>query len=368
MPNRAYKYRIYPDAGQHMLFARTFGCCRKVWNLMLANKIESYKETGSFGMQTPAMYKADRPYLCEVDSLALANVQLNLQAAMKGYLDKERKKRTGFPKFKSRKRSRMSYTTNLVGRNIAVGDSFIKLPKAGRVKAVIHRKADPSWKLKSVTVSMERDGSYYASVLYEYEAVPTVPVNDEAIGLDYKSDGLYMDSNGHAPGSPKYFRESQDKLARAQRKLKHKTVGSNNYHKQQHRISRIHRKIADRRKDFLHKESLRIANSYGIVCVEDLDMKAMSNKGFGNGKATMDNGWGMFIRMLEYKLRDRGGVLVKVDKWYPSSQTCSHCGYKQPMPLDVRTYICPECGMVMDRDFNAAVNIRDEGLRLLMAA
>ena len=366
--NRAIKYRIYPTPEQKILFAKTFGSCRKVWNLMLADKKTCYEETGSFGRQTPAMYKSEYPFLREADSLALANVQLNLQAAMKGCFDKNRKKRTGFPKFKSKHRSKASYTTNFTNGNIAVGDDFIKLPKAGRVKAVIHREADPSWKLKSVTVSMERDGGYYASVLYEYKVIPAAPVNNEVIGLDYKSDGLYMDSCGHSPGSQKYYRESQEKLARAQRKLRHKTIGSNNYRRQQLKVSRIHRKIADRRKDFLHKESLRIANSYGVVCVEDLDMKAVGNKGFGNGRATMDNSWGMFVSMLEYKLRDRGGRLVKVDKWYPSSQTCSNCGHKQSMPLDIRTYTCPECGMVMDRDLNAAVNIRNEGLRLLMAA
>lgn len=369
--NKAIKYRLYPTTEQTVMFAKTFGCCRKVYNLMLADKIACYKTTKSFGKQTPAMYKKDYPFLKEVDSLALANVQLNLQGAMKNCFDKSRKKQNGFPKFKSTKHSRKSYTTNNQNGTVVIVDNeYIKLPKVGKVKAVIHRKPDADWTVKSATISQDSDGKFYASVLFEYETIiASVAISDSVIGLDYKSDGLYIDSNGCCPDSHKYYRQSQEKLAHAQRKLRHMVIGSNNYNKQQKRIAKIHGHTANQRKDFLHKESTKIANSYDVVCVESLNMRAMSNKGFGNGKATLDNGYGMFLNMLEYKLADRGKYLVKVDKWFPSSQICHCCGKLHPAMKDltIRTMKC-DCGLTMSRDQNAAINILREGMRLLTEA
>ena len=183
---------------------------------------------------------------------------------------------------------------------------------------------------------------------------------DKVVGLDYKSDGLYVDSEGVCAAMPHYYRKSQKKLSKAQRKVKHKVTGSNNYRKQQRKAAKIHRKVANQRKDYLHKRSTETANLYDLVCVEDLDMRAMSNKGFGNGKATQDNGYGMFLAMLSYKLEERGKKLIRVDKWFPSSQTCSHCGQVKSMPLSERIYRC-SCGLTMDRDQNAAINIRNKG-------
>lgn len=367
--NKAIKYRIYPTAEQEIMFNKTFGCCRKIYNLMLEDKIKSYEETKSFGKQSPAMYKDEYPYLKEVDSLALSNVELNLKAAMKNHFDKKRKKQTGFPKFKSYKRSRRAYTTNNQNGTVAIIDNkYIKLPKIGKVKAVIHREPDTNWKLKSVTISKDSDGKYYASVLFEYDKI-IEPIENPTkfIGLDYKSDGLYMDSEGYSPKGHKYFRKGQKKLARAQRKLKHKKVGSKNYEKQKLKIAKIHKHIANQRKDFLHKESTKITNLCDVVCVETLDMQAISNKGFHNGKATMDNGYGMFLNFLEYKLADKGKYFIKIDKWYPSSQLCSECGSKKKLSLSERVYKC-ECGLSIDRDINAAINILNEGLRMLEAA
>ena len=365
--NKAVKYRLYPTTEQKIMFAKTFGCCRKVYNLMLADKIACYKETKSFGKQTPAMYKKNYPFLKEVDSLALANVQLNLQGALKNCFDKNRKRQNGFPKFKLSKHSRKSYTTNNQKGTVAIIDGrYIKLPKIGKIKAVIHRKPDADWIIKSATISQDSDGKFYASVLFEF-AITTVAISDNVIGLDYKSDGLYMDSNGYCPSGHKYYRQNQEKLANAQKKLKHKTVGSNNYKKQQRKIAKIQKHTSNQRLDFLHKESTKIANLYDIVCVETLNMKAMSNKGFGNGKATMDNGYGMFLNMLGYKLADRGKYFVKVDKWYPSSQLCSCCGKQKKLTLTDRIYEC-DCGLTINRDHNAAINIKNEGLRILKSA
>ena len=368
--NRAIKYRIYPNKEQVTLLLKTFGCCRKIWNLMLASREEAYKKDGSVLKPTPAMYKTEYPYLREVDSLALANVQLNLQAAYHRFFTV---KGTGHPKFKTKKHSRSSYTTNNQNGTIAIDieSGTIRLPKIGRIKAIFHRPPEPDWKLKSATISMTPDGKLYCSVLFEYDAEITKIDHPEknAIGLDYKSDGLYVSSDGEICGSPKYYRRGQKRLAKAQRKLRHKTPGSNNYRKACAKVAKEYRHIADQRKDHLHKRSAEIANRYDMVCVEDLDLQAISNSGFGNGKATMDNGYGMFLLMLGYKLADRGKVLVRINRWFPSSQTCSCCGALNPetKDLSVRSWVCPECGAMHDRDINAAENIKNEGIRQYIA-
>lgn len=375
MSNKAIKYRIYPTIEQSIMFSKTFGCCRKVYNLMLSDKIKGYKETGKFPIVTPAQYKKDYPYLKEVDSLALANKQMDLQAAFRNRFNKSRKKKNGFPKFKSLKRSKKSYTTNNKKGTIAIIDNrYIKLPKVGKIKAVIHRIPDDSWTIKSATISQESDDKYYISILFEYEKTKNTYIADKnnAIGLDYASNGLYIDNNGNMGTNHKFYRESHKKLAKEQRKLSRK-IGSKknerkskNYLKQLKKVNKIHRHIANQRKDNLHKISTEIANQYDVVCVETLNMRNMSNKGFGNGKATMDNGYEMFLSMLEYKLLDRNKHFIKIDKWFPSSQICHCCGTLHPEMKDLskRTMIC-SCGNKMNRDQNAAINILNEGLRLL---
>lgn len=374
--NKAIKYRLYPTTEQATMFAKTFGCCRKVYNLMLADKIESYKATGKFAAVTPAKYKKEYPYLKEVDSLALSNKQMDLQAAFRSRFSKSRKKKNGFPKFKSAKHSRKSYTTNNQKGTVAILENAIKLPKIGKVRAVIHRHPSADWIIKSATISQESDGKFYASVLFEYEEmVVPVPMSDKAIGLDYASDGLYVDDNGRIGSNHKYYRESYGKLVKAQRKLsrmrgsKKNEMRSNNYMKQLIKVNKIHRHIANQRQDHLHKISTEIANQYDVVCVEDLNMRSMSNKSFGNGKATLDNGYGMFLNMLAYKLADRGKYFAKIDKWFPSSQICHCCGSIHPemKDLSIRIMRC-ECGLKISRDQNAAINIKNEGLRILKSA
>ena len=398
MHNKAIKYRIYPSLEQEEYFSKVFGCTRKIWNLMLNDRQESYKTTGKQIVLLPKAYKEDYPYLKEVDSLALCNAYLDLNKAYKDFF--KNPKHFKLPKFKSKKNRKDSYTINNQDGTIAIIDNkYIKLPKAGLVEAKIYRSPKDDWSLKSATISRNKAGEYYASVLFEFKekikkqsllkvkrayendinnkentnAKPkTTKALDTVIGLDYKSDGLYTDSNGVTLGSPKFYRKSQKKLAKAQRKLAKKLgfrkgeTKSNNYIKQLEKIAKISNHISNQRKDFLHKESTKIANSYDVVCVESLNMKNMSNKGFHNGKATLDNGYGMFLNFLEYKLKNRGKYFIKVDKWFPSSQICSKCGHTQKMPLDVRTYVCPECGNIIDRDINAAINIKNEGLRLLL--
>lgn len=378
MANKAIKYRAYPTTEQSIMFAKTFGCCRKVYNLMLSDKIEGYNAAGKFPAVTPAKYKDDYPYLREVDSLALANAQLNLQAAFRNCFSKSRKKKNGFPKYKSAKRSHRSYTTNNQKGTVAIIDNkYIKLPKIGKVKTVIHRSPNTDWIIKSATVSQESDGKYYIAIMFEFNNAVNNYAADKnnAIGLDYASDGLYVDSNGNIGTNHKYYRESHKKLARAQHRLsrmqgsKKHEVKSNNYIKQLRKVNKIHRHIANQRLDNLHKISTEIANQYDVVCVESLNMRSMSNKGFGNGKATLDNGYGMFLSMLEYKLSDRNKYLIRVNKWFPSSQICHCCGTLHPEMKDlaIRTMKC-DCGLTMNRDQNAAINILQEGLRILTEA
>lgn len=364
--NIAIKCRLYPTKEQRTMFAKTFGCCRKVYNLMLADKIDYYRTHKKSLMTTPAQYKEAYPYLKEVDSLALANEQLHLQAAYKNFF---RDKRIGFPKFKSKKKDGNSYTTNVVGNNIVVGSKIVKLPKVGVVPAKIHRTAPVGWKLKSVTLSQSKDGKYYASLMYE-EEVSITPVDPmeglSHIGLDYKSDGLYKDSFGQSADMPHFYRKSQKKLAREQRRLSKKTKGSRNYEKQRVKVAKVFAHTANQRKDFLHKLSAEITNQYDLVSVETLNLQGIA-KGRNLGKATYDNGYGMFCIMLEYKQHRKGHYFVKVGKTFPSSQLCQ-CGYQNPVTKDlkVRVVTCPKCGRTYDRDENAAINIDKEGLRLLL--
>lgn len=362
--NIAYKYRLSPTTDQMVMFAKTFGCCRKIYNLMLEDKIDHYNKTGQSLMTTPAQYKDVYPFLKEVDSLALCNEQLHLQTAYNNFFNQPK---VGFPKYKSKTKDKPSYTTNLVGRNIVVSDKHIKLPKIGFVKAVIHNKAPKDYKLKSVTISKEADDSYYASVLYEYEdntlAVDEIKTH---IGLDYKSDGLYTNSEGECADMPHFYRKAQKKLAKAQRKLSKKQKSSKNYGKQKHKVAKIHRKTKNQRNDFLHKKSKELTDKYDLISVESLNMQAIS-RCLKLGKATMDNGFGMFCNMLEYKQKRKGHYFVRIDKLYPSSQLCQ-CGYKNPITKDlkIRTVTCPNCGAIYDRDHNAAINIDKEGLRVLL--
>lgn len=362
---KAIKYRIYPNKEQRELILKTFGCSRFVYNYMLEESIEAYKDGDSLCTRNSFNYlltslKKDLPWLKEVDSLALASANDNLAAAFSNFF----KKNANFPKFRKKKFSD-SYTTRLVGGSIALLDKGIKLPKLGKVRASLHRMPKKDWKLKSATISQSSDGKFYASVLFEYESDINYQVDlNNAIGLDYVSNGLFVDSNGKRGTNHKFYRKAQRKLAKEQRKLSRKTKGSKNYYKQLLVTNRLHRHIANQRNDNLHKLSTEIANQYDVVCVEDLNMTAIGNKGFRNGKATYDNGYGIFLDMLEYKLSDRGKTLVKVDKFYPSSQLCSCCGNRKKLELSDRKYICT-CGLEIDRDLNAAINIKNEGLRLL---
>jgi len=231
-----------------------------------------------------------------------------------------------------------------------------------------HRSVPDDYKLKSVTVSQTPSGKYYASILFEYENQAQKQKPKTFLGLDYSMHALYKDSNGNEPSYPRYYRQAEKKLAKEQRKLSKMQKGGNNRNKQRLKVAKLHEKVANQRKDFLHKQSRQIANAYDCVCIESLDMKAMSQS-LHFGKSISDNGWGMFTTFLKYKLEDMGKQLVKVDKWFASSQTCHVCGYKNTVTknMNIRAWDCPNCGTHHDRDENAAINIRDEGMRLVLA-
>ena len=370
--NRAIKYRAYPTEEQAILFSKTFGCVRYIWNQMLGDCNRFYEETDCHFIPTPAKYKKQAPFLKEVDSLALTNTQLDLEGAFSAFF---KKKGTGFPKFKSRKKSKSSYTTNCQvsmkkdgtkSFTVYVHGNYIRLPKVGDVRIVKHRSPKNGWKLKSATVERKPSGKYYISVLYEIQKdIPSVDVKD-AIGLDYSSPDFYVDSNNDRANYPRYYRKAEERLAREQRKLSHMKYGSFNYLKQKDKVARIHERVANQRRDFCHKLSTAITKRYDAVFVEDINLRGLAGS-LHLGKSTNDNGFGMFREMLEYKLAEQGKVFRKVERLYASSQICSACGEKNPVTRDlsVREWTCPHCGVHHDRDHNAANNVLHRGLELL---
>lgn len=371
MANKAYKFRIYPDAEQEILLAKTFGCTRLVYNYYLDKKIKLYQEdksrfsyTQCAGDMAKLKKKNDYLFLSEVDSIALQQSLRHLETAFQNFFTRPR---TGFPKFKSRK-NKKSYTTICISNNIMLRDDSLKLPKIGLVKVKQHRSIPEDHVLKSVTVSQSASGKYYASILFEYEnQVPEQELHS-FLGLDFSMHELYKDSNGNEAAYPRYYRQAEKRLKRAQHKLSLMQKNSKNRKKQRMKVARLHEKTANQRKDFLHKLSRNIADHYDCVCIENLNMQAMS-QALHFGKSVADNGWGMFVTFLQYKLEELGKKLVKVDRFFASSQTCHVCGYKNPETknLSVRAWTCPECVTHHDRDVNAAINIRNEGMRLILA-
>ena len=358
--NKGYKFRIYPSAEQRVMFAKTFGCVRFVYNRMLFDKLEKKKSV------TPAQYKAEFEWLREVDSLALCNAQMNLKRAFENR--RNNPKHFGKPHFKSKK-NRQSYSTNNQKGSVRIEDGKIRLPKVGLVKIKIHRQIIGT--IKTVTITKTPSDKYYVSILTEYEnqVLPIVP--KKFVGLDYSMSELFVSSEGERADYPKYYRRAQKRLRIVQKKFSRSRKFSNNREKMRVVLSRVYEKVTNRRKDFLHKLSTRLVNANDAIAIENLDLRAMSKHKLGGrfsfGKSISDNGWGIFTQMLEYKLEWQGKSLVKIDKWYPSSQLCSHCGYKNSdtKNLGVRQWTCPKCGAEHDRDVNAAINIKNEGMRIL---
>ena len=370
--HKSYKFRLYPTEEQKVIFAKTFGCSRFIWNQMLADKIQYYKETGQTLKNTPAQYKKDYSWLKEVDSFALCNVQLNLQKAYKSFFQSK----FGFPKFKS-KRHHQSYQTNNQTGTIAIESGKVKLPKIGWVRLKQHREM--TGLIKSATISMTATGKYYISILCEIEVKieenNKTKIANSSIGIDLGLEHFAILSIGEKIGNPRFLISASKKLRREQKILSRRGLLAKqrgkslndciNYQKQRMKVAKIHERITNRRKDFLHKLSTNLIKNHDKICMEDLASRNLM-RNHHLARAIGDASWSEFRRMLEYKAEWYGKQIISISRWYPSSQICSNCGFNSgKKALHIREWACEKCGAHHDRDFNASLNILHEGLKIL---
>lgn len=378
--HKSYKFRLYPNQKQMLMFEKTFGCSRFIWNQMLADKIAYYKETGQTLKNTPAQYKKEFPWLKEVDSLALANVQLNLQKAYQSFF--KNKNHFGFPNFKSKnKMTHQSYRTNNkqgVGTiRLSDNNNQIKLPKIGWIKVKAHRKLKGV--IKSATISKTSTGKYFVSILCEIkieveENIKTFPKTNSNIGIDLGLEHFAILSTGEKIENPRFLISASKKLRREQKILSRRGLLAKqrgkslndcmNYQKQRLKVARLHEKISNQRRDFLSKLSINLIKNHDKICMEDLASKNLM-RNHHIARAIGDASWSEFCRMLEYKAEWYGKQIIKINRWFPSSQLCSNCTTNSgKKPLHIREWTCDSCGTRHDRDLNASVNILHEGLRL----
>ena len=355
---KAYKYRIYPNEEQINYLQKTFGCTRFIYNQMLADRIKSYEENKDLDIKiikypTPAQYKKEYEWLKEVDSLALANAQMNLDKAYKNFF---RDKSVGFPKFKSKKDNHKSYTTNNQNGTIYIENNRIKIPKLkSMIKIKQHREFVGL--IKSCTISQNPSGKYYISMFVDTENIQ-LPKLDTKVGIDLGIKEFAITSDGEMFSNPKWLNKSEKRLRKLQKDLSRKQKGSNNRRKDRLKVAKLHEKISNQRKDYLHKISHYIISENQVIVIEDLKVSNMI-KNHKLAKSIADVSWSEFRRQLEYKSEWYGRELIIAPSNYASSQLCSNCGNKssQTKDLSCRTYICPVCGMEMDRDINASKNL-----------
>jgi len=361
---KAFKYRIYPNEEQKEFFSKTFGCVRFVWNLMLNDKIEAYNNKEKIPRNTPAKYKSEYQFLKEVDSLALANVQLNLEKAFKNHF--KNKKHFGLPKFK-KKKDKQSYTTNYLNNNIKIdfGNELLYLPKIKNgIKIKLHRKFNGQ--IKSATVSKTKDDKYYVSILVETENVKNKvkEPKSKVCGIDLGLKDFAIIKNDieiYKVEHPNYLRKAEKRLKRLQRILSRKQKGSKNYLKAKLSFAKLHTYISNVRNDFLHKLSKTIIDDNQVIVVEDVNIRGLQRSYLS--KSVSDSGFGTFLRYLEYKAEWYDKELIVADRFYPSSKLCNICGYKySELKLSDRYWQCPICGTYHDRDINASINLYKVGM------
>ena len=369
---KAYKYRIYPNIQQKEQIHKTFGCCRFVYNQGLVykkEKTENYVGKFSYLSYLRNNLKEEYKWLKDVDKFALENSLINLDMAFQKFF----KENAGYPKFKNKKDTYKSYTTNCINNNrphpsieVSFENNKIKLPKLKCVKAKIHREFNGQ--IKSATISQVPSGKYFISILVETEHIP-IESTGCMIGVDLGIKDLLITSDGEKFDNQKLTKKYEDKLAKEQRKLSHKKKGSNNWNKQRIKVAKLHEKIANTRKDYLHKISHQLVSENQVIVTEDLAVSNMV-KNHNLAKAISDCGWYELTRQLGYKSDWNNRQYIKIGRFTKSSQSCNVCGYinTETKNLAVREWTCPECGTTHDRDINAAINILNEGLRLLNEA
>ena len=348
------KARLYPSEAQAVLFEKTFDCCR-------------YIETRAHFIPTPAKYKKEAPFLTEVDNQALIQEHNKLSQAFRMFFNNP--ECFGYPNFKRKKDDRDSFTACNhefeSGPTIYITKGGLRMTKAGIVSAKFPRRPRSGWKLKRVTVEKTKSGKYYAYILYEYavkETEPVTPTLETTLGLKYSMRHFYTADNGETADPPHWLKESQEKLAKIQRRLCRMQPGSKNYQEAVQKYRELHEHIANQRRDFIHKESRRIANAWDAVCVRGDSMTDIARE-VKQGNA-MEAGFGIFRECLRYKLARQGKQLITVDRYVPTTRTCSACGLVLDGEVSYkrRMWQCPKCGTVHNRETNAAKNIKSEGL------
>ncbi|MEA5500209.1 IS200/IS605 family element RNA-guided endonuclease TnpB [Limnoraphis robusta Tam1] len=351
----ALKVRLYPNQEQRIQLLKEFGCARFVYNRFLAEWNKVYEETGKglnytkCANKLPAL-KKELPWLTEVASQVLQQSLKNLDTAFKNFFTGTSR----YPKLKSKHRKQSA----TYPQGFRVNSSTIKLPKLGEVKAKIHRSI--KGKVKSITVSMTPSGKYFASLKIELAGLLPKPcIEGKVIGVDLGLDALIVTSDGEKIKPPKFYRQYEKKLARSQKRLSRKVKGSSNRNKARIKVAKVHNKIANCRLDAHHKLSRKLVDKNQVIVFENLNIKGMG-RNHCLAKSINDAAWGMLQTLTEYKAKEQGKLVVFVDRFFPSSKTCNCCGHRiDTMPLKVRTWECPKCGKVHDRDINTALNLRD---------
>lgn len=360
------KVRLYPTPEQEQLFRNTFGCCRYIWNRMLADHERFYYETDAHFIPTPAKYKAEAPFLKEVDHQTLTQEYNKLSQAFRNFF---RSPGTfGYPKFKRRKDDRDTFSAcNQVCGNSAtiyITEHAVRMTKAGLVRAKFPRRPRSGWKLTRITVERTKTGKYYGYLLYAcpfHMPQPVEPTAEHTIGLKYSVSHFFVTDDGVAADLPHWLKQSQGRITSIQEKLGRMQPGSRNYQEMVQKYRLLHEHIANQRRDFLHKESRRIANAWDAVCIRDDDLRAISEE--LGGSSVRDTGFGMFREMLRYKLERQGKQLIEVDRYTPTTKICSACGaVNEILNPKARRWVCPVCGAEHRRGRNAAVNIKAQGL------